>query len=180
MFYNAYVNVFVGILHIKSFLDAVIRKSHKLIDNETNNRAELFMAILARFNLGKRHTWQALGNLPWKKYMQKSPGSHFKKYMAKEKRNLEIRKHSQPRHLFKVSIYSKKKHHNYEHKAPICNLSLEEMLSDRTRILNNLQDEDEVKEQEEEEEEAQEEEKKEEAQEKRGTRIGRGTRRRKC
>ncbi|KAK5648403.1 hypothetical protein RI129_003295 [Pyrocoelia pectoralis] len=32
----------------------VVRKADSLIDNETNNRAELFMSVLTRFNAGKR------------------------------------------------------------------------------------------------------------------------------
>lgn len=32
----------------------LLRKSTQLVDNETNNRAELFMSILARFNAGQR------------------------------------------------------------------------------------------------------------------------------
>lgn len=35
-------------------LSLVIRKANCLIDNETNNRAELFMGILSRFTMGKR------------------------------------------------------------------------------------------------------------------------------
>ncbi|KAK4885560.1 hypothetical protein RN001_001831 [Aquatica leii] len=39
---------------VNGVLDNVIRKSHKLIDNETTNRAEMYMEILSRFNVGKR------------------------------------------------------------------------------------------------------------------------------
>ncbi|KAF2889851.1 hypothetical protein ILUMI_16322, partial [Ignelater luminosus] len=35
-------------------LNLIVIKSSQLIDNETNNRAELFMSLLARFNMGKR------------------------------------------------------------------------------------------------------------------------------
>lgn len=90
--------------HIYGSLNVLLSKIHLLIDNETSNRAELFMSILARFNMGKRlnliqrdsfntrsyltglrynegHTWQ---REPWKKYMGESPGKHFKAYMNKE------------------------------------------------------------------------------------------------
>lgn len=40
--------------HIYAALNMLLAKAHLLIDNETNNRAELFMNILARFNMGKR------------------------------------------------------------------------------------------------------------------------------
>ncbi|KAF2898662.1 hypothetical protein ILUMI_07511, partial [Ignelater luminosus] len=39
---------------IQGALSLVIRKANCLVDNETNNRAELFMSILARFTMGKR------------------------------------------------------------------------------------------------------------------------------
>ncbi|KAF2902309.1 hypothetical protein ILUMI_03877 [Ignelater luminosus] len=40
--------------HIFGSLNLIVIKSSQLIDNETNNRAELFMSLLARFNMGKR------------------------------------------------------------------------------------------------------------------------------
>ncbi|KAB0790406.1 hypothetical protein PPYR_15226, partial [Photinus pyralis] len=39
---------------VQGALNMVIRKAHSLIDNETNNRAELFMNIVSRFTMGKR------------------------------------------------------------------------------------------------------------------------------
>ncbi|CAH1375544.1 unnamed protein product, partial [Tenebrio molitor] len=40
--------------HLYAAIHNVLLKANMLIDNETNNRAELFMSILARFNMGKR------------------------------------------------------------------------------------------------------------------------------
>ncbi|KAJ8916466.1 hypothetical protein NQ315_014683, partial [Exocentrus adspersus] len=40
--------------HVYAALNMLITKSHLLIKNETNNKAECFMNILARFNMGKR------------------------------------------------------------------------------------------------------------------------------
>lgn len=40
--------------HIYGAMNQLLTKAHLLIDKETNNRAELFMSILARFNMGKR------------------------------------------------------------------------------------------------------------------------------
>ncbi|KAF2889887.1 hypothetical protein ILUMI_16286 [Ignelater luminosus] len=39
--------------HIFGSLNLIVIKSSQLIDNETNNRAELFMSLSARFNMGK-------------------------------------------------------------------------------------------------------------------------------
>ncbi|KAK5648270.1 hypothetical protein RI129_003162 [Pyrocoelia pectoralis] len=74
-----------------------------LIDNETNNHAELFMSILARFiNMGKRlnliqkGSFQNRTNLtslrycfewhysPWKKATKRSPGKYFKLYITRK------------------------------------------------------------------------------------------------
>lgn len=86
-------------------LEGLLRKAHKLIDNETNNRAEIFMAILARFNAGKRLNLTQRGSFetrshlaglrynkgvewhydPWKDILSQSPGSHFKKYIEIQK-----------------------------------------------------------------------------------------------
>ncbi|KAF5282304.1 hypothetical protein FQR65_LT14358 [Abscondita terminalis] len=40
--------------HIMHAMDSLFKKSSRFIDNETKNRAEVFMQIVARFNSGKR------------------------------------------------------------------------------------------------------------------------------
>lgn len=98
--------------HIYGSLNILLSKIHLLIDNETSNRAELFMSILARFNMGKRlnliqrdsfntrsyltglrynsgFTWHSQS---WKKYMEASPGKHFKAYMKGEDETQRKRK----------------------------------------------------------------------------------------
>ncbi|KAF2883327.1 hypothetical protein ILUMI_22829 [Ignelater luminosus] len=83
-------------------LDRLVAKGHQLIDNETNNRAELYMSILCKFNAGKRLNLTQRGSFEtranisglrynngigwqsetWKQITSTSPGEHFKKYVA--------------------------------------------------------------------------------------------------
>ncbi|KAF2890961.1 hypothetical protein ILUMI_15212 [Ignelater luminosus] len=85
-------------------LDRLVAKGHQLIDNETNNRAELYMSILCKFNAGKRLNLTQRGSFEtranisglrynngigwqsdtWKQITSTSPGEHFKKYVTKE------------------------------------------------------------------------------------------------
>ncbi|XP_072390322.1 uncharacterized protein [Diabrotica undecimpunctata] len=45
--------------HINGSLQRLISKGHRLIDKETNNRAEMYMSILCKFNAGKRlNLWE--------------------------------------------------------------------------------------------------------------------------
>ncbi|KAJ8914142.1 hypothetical protein NQ315_016220 [Exocentrus adspersus] len=94
-----------GILyHIRSALDRVIRYGDNLIDNETNNRAELFMSILCKYNAGKRlnliqrGSFQTRAHLAglqynegvrwhenaWMKLMDTNPGTNFKNWIDKK------------------------------------------------------------------------------------------------
>jgi hypothetical protein len=88
--------------HLYAAIHNVLLKANMLIDNETNNRAELFMSILARFNMGKRlnliqrDSFQIRSYLTglrynqgeewhlssWKKAFKKSPGKILKHYVA--------------------------------------------------------------------------------------------------
>ncbi|XP_022913996.2 uncharacterized protein [Onthophagus taurus] len=44
-----------GILyHIRGAMENLLKKCHKLVNNETNNKAELYMSLLAKLNCGKR------------------------------------------------------------------------------------------------------------------------------
>ncbi|XP_031333159.1 uncharacterized protein LOC116182246 [Photinus pyralis] len=97
---------------IYAALNSILSKSELLIDRETNNRAELFMSVLARFNMGKRlnliqrdsfqtrsfltglrynegSTWHTE---PWKQCFKDSPGKNFQKYMEKEEKKATKRK----------------------------------------------------------------------------------------
>lgn len=88
--------------HLYAAVNLVISKAALLIEYETNNKAELFMSLLARFNMGKRlnliqrdsfqtrsyitglrynkgSTWHAS---PWKTRFCTSPGKHLKRYMS--------------------------------------------------------------------------------------------------
>lgn len=83
--------------------------AHLLADKETNNRAELFMSLLARFNMGKRlnliqrDSFQLRSNLtglkyneghmwhtnPWKKLFEVSPGRNLKKWMNSQEKRVQ-------------------------------------------------------------------------------------------
>lgn len=87
--------------HIYGALSQLLAKAHLLIDNETNNRSELFMSLLPRFNMDKRlnlvqrdgfQTRVYLNGLkyneshsehtkPWQTLFRRSPGKNFKNYM---------------------------------------------------------------------------------------------------
>lgn len=101
-----------------------MQKSGQLVKKVNNNEAELYMSILSRFTSGKRMNLVSRGSFqnrcilsglrynksflwhrnPWKIITKKSPGTHFKNFMAKrmaEKR----RKSDKPtarRKLFKI------------------------------------------------------------------------------
>ncbi|CAG9771313.1 unnamed protein product [Ceutorhynchus assimilis] len=47
----------------------VVSQGHKLIDNETNNRAEMFMSLLCKFNAGKRLNTIQKGSLQTRAYL---------------------------------------------------------------------------------------------------------------
>ncbi|KAJ8909802.1 hypothetical protein NQ315_015322 [Exocentrus adspersus] len=84
--------------HINGVLDRLISKAHKLITNETNNAAELFMSFVAKYNAGKRLNLTQRGSFesrahisgmqynegvnwqvdPWTQLMEESPGTNFK------------------------------------------------------------------------------------------------------
>ncbi|XP_031327537.1 uncharacterized protein LOC116166782 isoform X2 [Photinus pyralis] len=98
--------------HIYGALDRLVAKGHQLIDNETNNRAELYMSILCKFNAGKRlnlnqrGSFETRANLSglrynngigwqeesWKAITSSSPGEHFKNHIGRLKHQEANRK----------------------------------------------------------------------------------------
>lgn len=106
-------------------MEILLRKSSQLIDNETNNRAECFMNILARFTEGKRlnsiqrGSFQARCHLsalrynksfdwhtsPWKYLMKNSPPPYLKEYVTKNLKYATAKRISkQTRRKNKVSL----------------------------------------------------------------------------
>lgn len=93
--------------HIDEAIENLLKKSHMLIDNETNNRAELFMSILARFNCGKRLNLSGRGSFDmrcdltalrynlgpewhvnsYKRELGMSPGKYFQSYIDRSVRS---------------------------------------------------------------------------------------------
>jgi len=82
-------------------LDNLVKKAPRLVENENNNRAELFMSILAKLNAGKRLNLTQRGSFEmrcvlsglqynggpmwqsdiWEKFMGNPPGEHFVKQL---------------------------------------------------------------------------------------------------
>lgn len=48
------IRVFMYFIVDLGALENLLCKAHKLVCNETNNKAELYMSLLAKFNCGKR------------------------------------------------------------------------------------------------------------------------------
>ncbi|KAB0802471.1 hypothetical protein PPYR_04657 [Photinus pyralis] len=150
------------LLHIKGALDNVLKKSHKLISNETNNRAELYMAILARFNAGKRLNLTQRGSFetrshlaglrydkgtswhysPWRNVIGESPGSHFKEYMIRQKRSREMktehRKNTTP-YKKDLMVPTEQPNFDYGPNAEEGELTKEEFDSEVNRRLHEFQ-----------------------------------------
>ncbi|KAF2883607.1 hypothetical protein ILUMI_22574 [Ignelater luminosus] len=99
-------------------------KSHQLIDNETSNKAELFMSILVRFSMGKRlklvqrdgfqtkcyltglrfnegTSWHAAA---WNNYMSSDPPKTLQTYMQTQKARTDKRKGEQHKHIASKQI----------------------------------------------------------------------------
>lgn len=133
--------------HVYSAVASLLAKAHLLIENETNNRAELFMSILARFNMGKRLNLIQRGSFqtrsyltglrynkgpswhtsPWKKHFKKSPGSYMKKYMAAQVNKLKRRiVMEQPKARKKLKFYSSPKKTQTDYGPNIADITLSE------------------------------------------------------
>lgn len=103
-------------------LDLLQRKADRLLHNETNNCAENFMSLIAKFNCGKRLNLTKSGSFQrrthiaalnqlsggkwhstaWKSATTVSPGASFKKYFSRLEKYKEVRKkHFRVRRLFK-------------------------------------------------------------------------------
>ncbi|KAJ8973884.1 hypothetical protein NQ317_019297 [Molorchus minor] len=151
--------------HINGALGRLIGRAHKLITNETNNAAELFMSFLAKFNSAKRLNltqrgsfesrahisgikynegiqWQAT---PWKQLMAESPGKNFKKYLSETLHNHETRvkrrqnfeaENKPVKRRKRTTLKSLQSYGPHAIQAP---LSKEELLSEKNRILRNMQ-----------------------------------------
>lgn len=50
------------VFHLNSAVEKLIQMSHQLIDNDTNNRAELYMSLLCKFNVAKQFHLTGRGN----------------------------------------------------------------------------------------------------------------------
>lgn len=146
--------------NISGCLQRLLVKGHKLIDNETNNRAELYMSILCKFNSGKRLNLTSRGSFQtravlsglrynqgpdwqtkvWKKCLGRSPGKNFKKLCQIKRRNHETQarrklllgyKHTQKKRCPDVNT-------DYGKIAEQPALTSTEFESEKSRILNLL------------------------------------------
>lgn len=115
--------------HIYSALTPLLTKASILIDRETNNRAELFMSILARFNMGKRlnliqrDSFQMRSVLtglkynegyqwhekPWRVVFQQSPPQTLKKYVVSQANRLASSKKYREQVVRKLNYRKKKR-----------------------------------------------------------------------
>jgi hypothetical protein len=81
-----------------------VKKADMMFDNETNNRAELFMSLVAKYNAGKRLNLTMKGSFQsrcslaamqynqdpnwhlnsWRKIVKRSPSKRLKKFVGKK------------------------------------------------------------------------------------------------
>lgn len=131
-----------------------------MFDNETNNRAELFMSLVAKYNAGKRlnltmkesfQTRSSLASMQynqgpdwilnsWRKTVQRTPCKNLKSFVAKKRRitNYVRSKPSCKKRLWKKS--SKDKQNNdYGVHALEPELDADELEIEKKRILSNMQ-----------------------------------------
>ncbi|KAF2888883.1 hypothetical protein ILUMI_17290 [Ignelater luminosus] len=137
--------------------------SQLLIDNETNNRAELFMSLLARFNMGKRlnliqrdgfqmrsylsalryNVGQSWHHKSWKQYFKKSPSKILKTYMIQQeekhrKRTNTIRvKHSAVKRL-KFDTTNKENNRDYGLNISEVFMTTDEIKDETNKLLERL------------------------------------------
>ncbi|KAI4465284.1 hypothetical protein MML48_3g00003487 [Holotrichia oblita] len=148
--------------HIYAALNLLLAKSHSLIDNETNNGAELYMNILARFNMGKRlnliqrdgfqmrsymtglryNEGQIWHSKPWKKCIGASPGKIFKKYMSTQhqkalKRKLTNRK--KPTIVKRLKFSSSEKSSDYGPDIAAIVIGEEQLEQEVKKFMERLQ-----------------------------------------
>ncbi|KAF2882481.1 hypothetical protein ILUMI_23706 [Ignelater luminosus] len=139
--------------------------SQLLIDNETNNRAELFMSLLARFNMGKRlnliqrdgfqmrsylsalryNVGQSWHHKSWKQYFKKSPSKILKTYMTQQeekhrKRRNTIRvKHSAVKRL-KFDTTNKENNRDYGLNISEVFMTTDEIKDETNKLLEHLKE----------------------------------------
>ncbi|XP_072375407.1 uncharacterized protein [Diabrotica undecimpunctata] len=148
--------------HINGSLQRLISKGHRLIDKETNNRAEMYMSILCKFNAGKRLNLSGRGSFrcrsamsglrynegvewqekEWRSILKRSPGKYFKQNIQENQRAVELKS---KRKLDFVSPYRKKrsrqskKNTEYGPHALQPSLTEDEYQSEYSRILKTIQ-----------------------------------------
>uniref|UniRef100_A0A6P7FK81 Uncharacterized protein LOC114331126 n=1 Tax=Diabrotica virgifera virgifera TaxID=50390 RepID=A0A6P7FK81_DIAVI len=148
--------------HINGSLQRLISKGHRLIDKETNNRAEMYMSILCKFNAGKRLNLSGRGSFrcrsaisglrynegvewqekEWRSILKRSPGKYFKRNIKQNQRAVELKS---KRKLDFVSHYRKKRSRSIKNNTDYGPHALQPALteneyqSEHSRILKAIQ-----------------------------------------
>lgn len=157
MFYVFFFNLIIIIL---GAVEHLVRKADMMFDNETNNRAELFMSLVAKYNAGKRLNLTMKGSFQtrcslasmqynqgpdwilnsWRKTVQGTPCKNLKTFVAK-KRRITNYVRSQPsckRRLWKKSR-TNNKNNDYGVHALEPELDEDEFEKEKKRILTSMQ-----------------------------------------
>lgn len=127
--FNTEIIIFIHNYLFSGDLDVLVRKTHLLIENENNNRAERLMNIVARFTAGKRLNLIQRGSYqrrvylsglrhnknanwhysPYKKFTGTSPGKYLKNFMEQQSAHERFRKKSSCRKRLFATVNPKKK-----------------------------------------------------------------------
>ncbi|KAF2884822.1 hypothetical protein ILUMI_21355, partial [Ignelater luminosus] len=123
--------------HIYGALNLLLAKSHQLIDNETSNKAELFMSILARFSLrfNEGTSWHAVA---WNNYMSSDPPKTLQTYMQTQKARTDKRKGEQHKHVSRKKV---KPSDNKDYRPNIAEVTMPacDLDNEITKIMERLQ-----------------------------------------
>ncbi|CAG9771359.1 unnamed protein product [Ceutorhynchus assimilis] len=147
--------------HVLASIQQLTTKAHLLLDKETNNRAELFMSLLARFNMGKRlnliqrDSFQMRSHItglkynygyrwhekPWKTVFNRSPGKQLKKFMSNQERaNLKRKSNNENVPLKKKKLkFTDEKTKEYGPNIAEVNLSENELKNEIENLRLRLQ-----------------------------------------
>ncbi|CAH1110927.1 unnamed protein product [Psylliodes chrysocephalus] len=145
--------------HIKASLDRLIMMAGNLRANETNNKAEMFMSLLCKFNAGKRLNLTQRGSLEtrayiaalrynlgicweesvWENVTQRSAGEYFKKYLKNLKDNHDCHKKRRTGCKKKSKTNLKRSETDYGNSVPTATISNENYESEVSRILKRIQ-----------------------------------------
>ncbi|XP_072399692.1 uncharacterized protein [Diabrotica undecimpunctata] len=142
-------------------LQRLISKDHRLIDKETNNRAEMYMSILCKFNADKGLNLAGRGSFrcrsamsglrynegvewqekEWRSILKRSLGKYFKQNIQENQRVVELKS---KRKLDFVSLTEKKSRQSktnteYGPHALQPSLTEDEYQSEYSRILKTIQ-----------------------------------------